>query len=216
MINPNALIAEGVPEGLTLDAAKDWVRPRVSERRFKHIEGVAYTARQLARRMGIDSFTAELAGWLHDCCKEIKDKELVQKAREFGLHLHPIEEENGHLLHGPVGAQTARVELGLTNQTILDAIAQHTLGEVGMTPLSEVVFLADCIEPNRPADFRAPIWNALTGGEESQIEQVQINLPKAILVACDVGLTDLLTIGRTIHPKTIDVRNYYLKLVQKK
>jgi predicted HD superfamily hydrolase involved in NAD metabolism len=221
LTNQRTLI-EGVPAGLTLEAAREWVRPRVTERRFKHIEGVAYSARELAKRAGCDAFMAELAGWLHDCCKEIKDTELVQRAREFGLTLHPVEVENGHLLHGPVGAQTARAELGLTNQLILDAMSQHTLGEVGMTTLAEVVFLADCIEPNRPADCRTPIWNALTGasegsGDETAPKQTtgnELDLALAILIACDLGLRDLLTIGRTIHPKTVDVRNHYLKLIQ--
>ncbi len=219
MTNQKALV-EGVPANLTLESAKEWVRTRVSERRFKHIEGVAYSARELAKRTGCDGFMAELAGWLHDCCKETKDRELIRQAKEFGLHLHPAEEENGHLLHGPVGAQIAKVELGLTNQTIMDAIAQHTLGEVAMTTLSQVVFLADCIEPNRPADCRTPIWNALTGVNEEhfpkQSKADELDLAMAILVACDLGLRDLLTIGRTIHPKTVDVRNYYLKIVMQR
>jgi predicted HD superfamily hydrolase involved in NAD metabolism len=219
LTNQRTLI-EGVPTGLTLEAAREWVRPRVSDRRFKHTEGVAYSARELAKRAGCDAFMAELAGWLHDCCKEIKDTELVHRAREFGLTLHPVEVENGHLLHGPVGAQTARAELGLTNQMILDAMSQHTLGEVGMTTLAEVVFLADCIEPNRPADCRTPIWNALTGVTDENapkpVNAHELDLPTALLVACDLGLRDLLTIGRTIHPKTVDVRNHYLKLIQQR
>ncbi len=155
MTDQETLIAQGVPARLTVGAARNWMSSRVSERRFKHVEGVADTACELALASGCDLLKATLAGWLHDCCKELNDKELVDKAREFGLALHPIEEQNGHLLHGPVGAQTVRREWGLTNSEILDAIAQHTLGEIEMSTLAKVIFLADCLEPHRPPTIQS-------------------------------------------------------------
>jgi predicted HD superfamily hydrolase involved in NAD metabolism len=282
----------GVPATLTLKFAREWVRTRISEKRFRHTEGVAETARELALRSNCDVFLAELGGLLHDCCKEVKDKELITRAKEFGLKLHPIEELNGHLLHGPVAAETVRAELGLTNQEVLNAIAEHTLGAVDMTTLSKVVFLADAIEPGRSKDYVKPIWQALhpcvwpdvdetqecddggkhckehshdhgqghhrEPGDERGIEHdkhgnkhhkhgkaqddahrsadsiehsatqrivyglealkltsaVAPDLDKAVLVACDLGLKDLTESKRYIHPKTVDVRNFYLNLIK--
>jgi predicted HD superfamily hydrolase involved in NAD metabolism len=222
----------GVPATLTLKFAREWVRTRISEKRFRHIEGVAETARELALRSNCDVFLAELGGLLHDCCKEVKDKELIVRAKEFGLKLHPIEELNGHLLHGPVAAETVKAELGLTNKEVLDAIAEHTLGAVDMTTLSKVVFLADAIEPGRSRDYVKPIWQALhpcvwPEGDEAQdcvttlyglealklTSQVPPDLDKAV-VACDLGLQDLVESKRYIHPKTVDVRNFYLNLIK--
>ena len=113
------------------ESARLWVKPRVSEKRFKHIEGVAEVARELAVNADCDRFVAELAGWLHDACKEWKDKKLVAHARAFGLSLHPVEEANGHLLHGPVAAATASGKNWASQMCLLlNAIAQHTLGAV--------------------------------------------------------------------------------------
>ena len=222
----------GVPADLTLDAAREWLRPRISEKRFRHTEGVVETAKELALKCGCDPFLAQLGAWLHDCCKEVKDKELIRQAVDFGLVLHPIEELNGHLLHGPVGAQTAKAQLGLSNKDVLDAIAEHTLGAVDMTMLSKIVFLADALEPGRSPEYCKPIWQALhpcvwpddsESGESPVLHGLEAlkltrekapDLDNAVLVACDLGLKDLVASRRFVHPKTVDVRNFYLNTIK--
>ena len=103
----------------------------------------------------------------------------------------------------------AAKKLGLTNADALAAIAEHTLGAVNMRTLSKVVFLADAIEPGRDPEYTKPIWQALNGDSERPID-----LDMAILVSCEMGLSDLIKSGRLIHPKTVDVRNYYLQVIQ--
>jgi predicted HD superfamily hydrolase involved in NAD metabolism len=190
----------------SIEAARRWVQPRVSEWRLRHIEGVAATARSLAKRVGCDVYLAELAAWLHDACKEIGSKELIALAKEFGLAVHPVEEKNGHLLHGPVGAEVVRRDLAVSNEEILHAIAEHTLGAVPMSLLSKVVFLADALEPRRPTDFTEPIWQALDNGDHASD---QVNVDRAIAVACDLTIKDLIETGKIIHPRMIEVRNFY-------
>ena len=184
-----------------------WIKPRVSEKRFRHIVGVADVARKLSAVAGCDPFLSELAAWLHDACKELKDKELVVLADRAGLPLSKIEREQGHLLHGPVAAVAAKEELGITNQIVLDAVSQHTLGFAPMSDLSKVLFLADCLEPGRPTDYTDPIWVALDFGKSNDLEA-------AIVVACDLGIRHLIESRKPIHPRTVEVRNYYLDLVR--
>jgi predicted HD superfamily hydrolase involved in NAD metabolism len=212
---------DGIPSDLTLEKAEEWVRPRISERRFSHVAGVAKVARELAEEAGCDVFLAELAAWLHDACKETKDRDLVIQALQFGLQLTPLDRVNGHLWHGPVGAETIKRDLNITNEHVLDAIREHTLGAVAMTELSKVVFLADCLEASRPADYTDPIWLALRGAEPNKAEKKSqkkhaLDLDLALLVACDLGLNQLIESGRAIHPKTVDVRNYYLGLIKER
>lgn len=246
---------DGIPDDFTLEKAEEWVRPRISEKRFLHVKGVAKVARELAEEAGCDVFLAELAGWLHDACKETKDRDLVIQALQFGLQLTKLDKVSGHLWHGPVGAETIKRDLNITNELVLDAIREHTLGAVGMTDLSKVVFLADCLEASRPADYTDPIWQALRGteptesseskdsklkqskkahkkskkkhedehkaehGQETEHEQDnehQLDLDLAILVACDLGLSQLIESGRVIHPKTVDVRNHYLEIIRER
>ncbi len=200
---------KGIPEAVTLDAARKWAKPRVTEKRFRHVEGVAAVGRDIAKLAGEDAFLAELACWLHDGCKEWKDKDLVKAALSYGMKLNEVEKENGHLLHGPVGAMVAREELGIKHQDLLDAVSEHTLGRVGMTDLSKVVFLADCLEDSRPKDFTDPIWAALKNNPKKKAD-----LDAAMLVACDLSLEHLISARRVIHIKTVDVRNYFLDLVK--
>lgn len=208
----------GIPATLTLDAAAEWVRPRNSSKRFAHIEGVALAAKQIALEAAVDPFLAELAGWLHDACKEMKDRDLVKEAKNFGLKLHPIEEENGHLLHGPVAAETVKRDLNITDELFLDSIREHTLGNVPMTDLSKVVFLADCLDENRPEDYTKPIWHALRHGyyKFKKPDDMHVDLDAAVLVACESGLVFLLESHKAIHPKTVDVRNYLLDIMRER
>lgn len=204
---------KGIPSTLTLDFAREWVRPRISPFRFGHTEGVAKVAKQIAVQAGIDTFLPELAGWLHDACKEMKPQQLVAEAKNFGLKLHPIEEENGHLLHGPVAAETVKREFKITNEEFLNSIREHTLGAVPMTTLSKVVFLADCLEASRPEDYTEPIWKALRKGyhKYKKPSDLEVDLDAAVLLASELGLEQLLESHKVIHPKTVQVRNYLLK-----
>ncbi|MBX9686059.1 MAG: bis(5'-nucleosyl)-tetraphosphatase (symmetrical) YqeK [Candidatus Obscuribacterales bacterium] len=194
---------EGIPGQINIDFVKAWMEPRVSAKRFKHVIGVAKVASKIAAAYGCDSYLAELGGWLHDACKEEKDKVLVQKAREFKIPFTQVEEQYGHLLHGPVGACVVREELGITHEELLAAIAEHTLGNVPMSKLSEVLYLADCLEESRPSDYTAPIWASLSLDDE-------INVEKAMVTASDLGLLHLMETARPIHPRAVEVRNHYL------
>lgn len=212
---------DGIPADLTLEKAREWVAPRISVKRFKHVTGVAKVAHQLALQADCDPYLAELAGWLHDACKEVKDKELVKLAKAFGMKLTAAEEANGHLLHGPVAAETVKRDLNISNELVLNAMREHTLGAVGMTELSKVVYLADCLEESRPKDYTDPIWSSLHEGTanwsgEKKSSSLPIDMDAAILTACDLGLQNLIETHRAIHPKTIDVRNYYLAVVRKR
>jgi predicted HD superfamily hydrolase involved in NAD metabolism len=146
-------------------------------------------------------------------CKETKDDILVQQAKQYGLKLHPIEETNGHLLHGPVAAQLVKHEFGLKQEDVLNAIAEHTLGAINMSILSKIVFLADAIEPGRPADYAEPIRQAL---DNESLDNGISPLDKAILIACNSNLRLLLESSKIIHPRTVEVRNNYLQICQNK
>lgn len=197
----------GIPAELTLGHVENWVKQRLSEKRYLHCAGVVAVARQLAPLAPCDPFLAELAAWLHDACKEVKDSELIKQAQKFNLKLHPIERLHGHVLHGPVAAAVVAKELGIKHKDVLAAISQHTLGHAPMSELSKTVYLADCLEASRPADYTGPIWAALDLGGEN-------NFNRALVSACNLGLQSLIASNKPIHPKTVEVRNFYLQIVR--
>lgn len=209
---------KGVPEGLTLAKVAKWVEPRISKKRFAHVQGVVAVGQELSRLYGLNQaerFYVGLACWLHDSCKEMKDYELVEKARDLGIELTEIEKSSGHLLHGPVAARLVKKELKISNKAVLAAMSQHTLGATNMTEIAKIVYLADCLEASRPDDFTQPIWAALTGGKgRAQTVKGSLDVDKAMLVACDLSLEHLLKSRRPIHPLTVDVRNHFLGIVR--
>ena len=126
-----------------LEAADDYARERLSDKRYEHTVRVAETARRLAKLHGLDQEKARLAGLLHDTAREIGKEELLRVAEEDGLSVGDFERERPILLHGPVAAELAREDLGVEDVEILDAVRAHTTGEPGMGLLVLALFVAD-------------------------------------------------------------------------
>ena len=66
-----------------LARARDLARARLSEESYAHCERVAATARALAGKHDVDADAAELAGLLHDYCRDETDGGLIQAAEEL-------------------------------------------------------------------------------------------------------------------------------------
>ncbi len=197
----------------SIASVQEWIKTRLSEKRFRHTVGVAEVAVRLARFFHCDIHQAALAAWLHDACKECKDKDLVQQSRQFGLKVNSIEEVNGHILHGPVAAEVIKTALGITNEDVLNAVREHTLGATNMSMLSKVVFLADALEPGRPDEYRQPIWRSLNLTDD---DKSKADIDLALLVTLELNLQHLIEARKIIHPKTVEARNYYLTLINKR
>jgi len=58
---------------------------------------------------------------------------------------------SAQLLHAPASAERARAFFGMTDPLILKAIWYHNTGCAPMDLLMKLLFVADCIEPNRRA-----------------------------------------------------------------
>ena len=121
----------------------------LSERRYEHTLGVAYTAACLAMRHGGDPLKAEIAGLMHDCAKEFSEKDLLKLGEKFGYSFKPYELEAPQVLHAVIGPFIAKEKYGISDPEILSAIRWHTTGKGDMTLLEKIVFTADYIEPNR-------------------------------------------------------------------
>ncbi len=124
--------------------------------RFYHTQGVRYTSAALAMAHGIDIHKAETAGLLHDCAKCMPDSKKLKICEKYKLDISDIEKEYPFLLHGKVGAVIAAEKYGVKDENILNAIRNHTTGRPGMTPLEQVVFIADYIEPRRNKSKNLP------------------------------------------------------------
>lgn len=171
----------------------------LSRERFDHSILVMETARELARRFGVDEEKAALSGLLHDCAKELSNEKLIFLSRKYGWDIDSVEEAHGQLLHAPASAQLAKEEFGISDNEILSSIAFHTVGRPAMSQLEKIIYLADHIEPQR--DYPRV---------EAVRKLAQTNLEEAIVECIDSMLTFLIQYGKPICFKTLQTRNYYL------
>lgn len=190
----------GERSGMLRQQVLAWLNNNVPESRVEHVLRVEQMAKALARLHGLDPDKAAQAGLMHDLAKYFKPQRLLEIARAEAFPLDPIDELNPHLLHAEVGAIVARTQFGVHDPEILAAIANHTLGQPGMSKLSCVVFLADSLEPGRGD---APELKKLR-----QISQQDLN--QAVWLTCDYSLNHLMDKHRLIHPRAVATRNWFL------
>ena len=121
----------------------------LTDKRYEHTLGVAYSAMCLAMVYDTDIKKAELAGLLHDNAKCMSDEKLLKKCKKHGLNMSEIEKEQPYLLHAKLGAFYAGEKYGVCDKDIISAVYYHTTGHPDMTMLEKIIFVADYIEPGR-------------------------------------------------------------------
>lgn len=160
--------------------------------RFQHTIGVEVLACELAKRNGIDIEATALAALTHDLAKMFSQQEQLQKAKEWGLILYPEDLENLQVIHGRVAAYILENDYQITDQDILNAVANHTLGRPGMSPLEMLIYSADLTEPGR--DFP---------GVDKLREKLYYDLKEGTLACVKHTMDYLKEKNKPIHPLTI-------------
>ena len=188
------------PQGVLRQQVLTWLNSNVPSPRVAHSLRVEAMAIELAQHHGLDREQAAQAGLMHDLAKYFKPEALLAMARGAGLPIDPVDEANPHLLHADISALVARRQFGVDDAAILAAIANHTLGRPAMDDLSCIVFLADSLEPDRG---QTPKLNHLRQLSDQ-------NLAIAVYHTCDHTLAGLIDKGRTIHPRAVLTRNWFL------
>jgi nicotinate-nucleotide adenylyltransferase len=115
------------------------VRNTLRPERFIHSRNTALIASRLARRFSLDEDAAYLAGITHDIAKEIST---------------PLE-------HGARGAELLSMRYGITHTGVLEAVRVHTKGEIGMSALAKIVYIADKVEWRRKSEELIPLRGLL-------------------------------------------------------
>ena len=123
------------------DKFYEYIKNTLPIKRREHTAGVILTSIKLAKKLGIDVKKAELSALLHDLAKYKNYKDY----KEFSLP----NDVNEDIIHQFLGEYIARVELGIKDSEVLNAIKYHTTGRSGMTLLEKITYVADLIEPSR-------------------------------------------------------------------
>jgi len=175
----------------------------LSDKRIAHSRRVANLARDMAERCGIEWHKAYTAGLLHDIARDMEKEELVYIVKEHDLYHDPMELDMPILLHTHVGAWIVENELGIKDETILEAIRLHTLAAPQMDNLAKILYIADMLEPERN----------LPGADEL-LETAMDDLDKAMVHCLNSTLKYLIDNGMIIHPLSVEARNYFLKRLE--
>ncbi|BBB89734.1 MAG TPA: bis(5'-nucleosyl)-tetraphosphatase (symmetrical) YqeK [Methylomusa anaerophila] len=173
---------------------------KLSPKRFQHSLRVSETAAILAKRFDADEEKARVAGLLHDCARDITDKQLLQLAKDFAIVTTDVDIYHPTLLHAPVASYLAQTEYNTDDPEILRAISLHTTGGPSMNVLDKIIYLADFIEPGR--NFP---------GVDKLRSLAAADLDTAVLAAFDQSLQYIIAQGNLIHPATIEGRNWLIR-----
>lgn len=134
---------------MDIKVIKKELKKVLTDKRYEHTLGVAYSAMCLAMVYDTDIKKAELAGLLHDNAKCMSDEKLLKKCKKHGINMSEIEKEQPYLLHAKLGAFYAGEKYGVCDKDIISAVYYHTTGHPDMTMLEKIIFVADYIEPGR-------------------------------------------------------------------
>lgn len=183
---------------LSREELLELIRENLSQKRYDHVLRVEKIGLQLAEQYGESLEKTSIACLLHDLKKQEDDQTSRQTIISENLPLNLLDFGNS-VWHGPVAAVYAEKQLDVSDEDILNAIKNHTVGSEHMSVLEKIVFVADYIEPARSF---AAVEKARKLAEES--------LDAVIGYASQQTLKNLLESKKKIYPQTILTYNKYL------
>ena len=188
---------EEINENISVERVKKDLKKLLSDYRYEHSLRVGETAEELARIYKVDEEKAYLAGITHDIAKEFtkEQNEAIMKRNRQTID----KEENPRINHAIVGAVYAKEKYHLDDE-ITHAIFSHTVGDIPMSILDKIVFVADKIEPGK---------NYPKIEEERQLAKE--NLDKAIILCMENNHKKLKKEKKKVAPKSIEVLSYLKK-----
>ena len=181
-----------------------------NSKRIAHSVSTGIFMEQYAEIAGADPKAAYFAGTYHDLAKDLPLEEMVRLSQSMKKRdLYPIDYfdykvQNPSLLHGVAATEILYTEYGISDLSILKAIAHHTTGGAGLDNLAKWTFLADFIEPLR--DFKDAV-------KIRKIITKEHNFPKAMSLAYMSLLQNLLDKHRNICPESLDGYNEAIVIV---
>lgn len=168
------------------------LKNNLKHKRFVHTLGVVKTAGKLAQRYGEDVGKARTAALLHDCAKRLSMSEMLALFKKHGEVPEPAFMDAPQTLHAPAGALLVQDEYDEHDPDILSAIASHTTGNVHMSKLDKIIYLADYMEPGRTQP-----------GVDHVRQTAETNLDAAVLETLENCIAYLQRCADTVHPYSL-------------
>lgn len=185
---------------MTIEQMTQKLESVLKKERFEHSICVMNSAVELAVRYNADVEKARIAGLLHDCAKNLPTEVLYEICRKNAFELDEVTKNEPGLLHAFAGAYILNEQYGVDDKEIFDAVFYHTVGKPDMALLTKIIFIADCIEPSRKADWVDRVRSVVFD-----------DIDAALIIQLDNTIQSVLKKGTLLHTNTIDTRNFYIK-----
>lgn len=177
----------------------DQVQYVITPKRFDHVLRVEQTAIEIAKSYDLDQEAVSIASLLHDFAKDMDRDRMRSLAQQFWDE-PSLDQAGPNVWHGFAAAQIAKDSFGVRHPEILRAIAAHTIGWYQMSPIVQVVYMADYMEPGRDFDG---------------VEQARHLVKKDLLQACRYKMKS--TIEHLAHDEkpiflpTVAIYNHFME-----
>ena len=176
------------------------VKHMLSEKRFRHSEGVVKRAIEDAEIYNADIEIVKLTAIAHDIAKELTPEEEESIIKEYNVFLDDFEKVNHNLVHAKIGAEICKNKYGFT-EDMVNSIKYHTTGRAEMSLLEKIIYLADATDENRKYE------------SEFYVNTIKENIDKGMVEVSKWVINHLLEKERPIHIDSINCYNYYLNKI---
>ena len=174
------------------------VKANLSEKRFKHSEGVVKRAIEYAKVYNVDIETVKLVAISHDIAKELSEEEIEKYIKEYNIEIDEVEKRNNNLLHAKIGSYICKNKYGFT-QDMVNAVKFHTTGRENMSILEKIIYLADATEENRK--YCSSFY----------VDLIKKDIDDGMFEVAKWVINSLLERNMVIHLDTIRCYNFYNK-----
>lgn len=145
------------------EAALELINPRLAmlpDGLREHIEGVARLAISYALDNGVEPRQAMIAGLAHDLFRIAADDEILRLAAIARGSLKDLEKRLPMLAHGAAAAGFLMQSGIALPDSLIAAICDHTFPEADSPLLTQILVVADTLEPSRGIAQRDRLRNA--------------------------------------------------------
>lgn len=187
---------------MDFDKINAYLKENLNEFRYQHTVRVVEMGIVLADNHSYNDLNkVKLGCYLHDVGKNLPPEKILEITKSEGYELRDDEIENIHIYHGVASMVIARDKFDIYDLEVLNAIKNHVTGSERMTLLDKIVFLADFFEVGRD-------YNRVHKSRDAAL--IDKDLDKALILAYDSIINELIMKKSFIHENTIRARNFIL------
>jgi predicted HD superfamily hydrolase involved in NAD metabolism len=169
-----------------------------------HSVRVAETARQLAKDHLMSTAEPYLAGLLHDIAKSASPTHTYAYDIDFTQDEMMLYESYPQVWHAFVGPKFVHALYGNISKAVENAIRWHTTGTAKMCDLTQIIYIADFIEPHR----FLPNLDYIRALSRENLDAATV----AIVIST---IYNLKLKSKQIHPETLNCYEWYVNKIGK-